>query len=90
MTSSLDAAYLSAVLLAGALMREQHPKGKDAMALKDAIAKALTHPDTMKDTLFAKAWSQRKDFMKIKLAGETGELISKHASILTETNINTL
>lgn len=86
----LEAAYLSAVLLAGSLAKENHPKAAQALALKNAIAKAITHPDTMREVSFTEPWNNRNHFTKLKLKGETAELVTKHASILADTNLNNL
>jgi hypothetical protein len=88
MTNALDHVYLSAVLLARALESAGHPKALEAMVLKDAIAKAVTHPDSVAEESFSKAWAQRGQFEGLGLEGDTGAAVAKHAALLAQAELS--
>ncbi|MCP5405589.1 MAG: hypothetical protein H6922_05165 [Pseudomonadaceae bacterium] len=86
-TTPLEAAYFSAVMVAGALAKHGHAAAPQALELKHALARGLTHPDTLREADFQTVWNARKQFSDLNLDGEPGELVAKHAQILTETNL---
>lgn len=88
MSNPLDQAYLSAVLMARALEGVKHPKTDEAMALKDAIAKAVTHPDSMVEESFTKAWGRRGQFEGLALDGDLGDAVQKHATLLAQAELH--
>lgn len=87
MTTPLEAAYFSAVLLAGGLGRHAHAKAAEAVALKEVLARAITHPDSLREAAFREVWDRRSQFSDLNFEGELGETLAKHARVLTETNL---
>jgi hypothetical protein len=84
---SIDAAYFSAVLVANALGAAGHPKAADAQALKDAVARALTHPDTIREEPFKTLWADRAAYSQLKIDGPHAETLAKHTRLLAEANL---
>lgn len=84
MSSVLDQAYLSAVMLANGLQAAGHPKAADALALKQVVAKAVTHPDSMLEEAFTHAWGRRTQFVGLGIAGDAGVVVEKHAALLAQ------
>lgn len=84
MPNMLDRAYLSAVMVANGLHSAGHGKAADAIALKDVLAKAVTHPDSMVEESFTHAWARRAQFAGLGLAGDAGAVVEKHAALLAQ------
>lgn len=79
---NIEQAYLSAVFLAQGLGSANHAKAEAAVKLKEAIAKAVTHPESMTEESFTHAWATRGQFAGLHLPGEQGVIVEKHAALL--------
>lgn len=82
MPNQIEKAYFSSVMVVSGLQSAAHPKAADAVALKNALARALTHPDSMVEESFTHAWGRRGQFAGLGLAGDQGAVVEKHASLL--------
>lgn len=87
MSTPLETAYFSSVLLANGLTQHNHTKAAAARELKNALAHAITHPDTLRDSGFQTLWNNRRQFSDLNLDGELGETLARHATILENTNL---
>lgn len=82
MSTNLENAYLSAVIVANGLQSLKHAKAGDAVVLKEALAKAVSNPAFLQDKDFPVLWKYRTFLKDLKLEGETGAAITKHINIL--------
>ncbi len=90
MNAPLEAAYASSVIIANGLGRfpDQSAAHDYAVKLKDALGKAVAHPNTVAHDSFQSLWSQRaSQFGAVNVHGELGNTIQKHIQILQATTL---